>query len=107
MWVPETRHMSCDVLVFVKEPAEPVVSSDVGGVGVGLAMFGGTEWESGGAVRADSATRRRVPGGSSIYGADPGDEVVALTGMAPLYSMTPDSTCRSWAPHGGCPTARR
>jgi hypothetical protein len=40
VWVPETRHMSCDVLVFVKESAEPVVSSDVGGVGVGLAMFG-------------------------------------------------------------------
>ena len=39
MWVPQTRHMSCDVLVFVKESAEPVVSSDVGGVGVGLAMF--------------------------------------------------------------------
>jgi hypothetical protein len=40
VWVPETRHMSCDVLVLVKESAEPVVSSDVGGVGVGLAMFG-------------------------------------------------------------------
>lgn len=39
-----------------------------------------TEWESGGAVRVDSATRRRVPGGSSIYGADPGDEVVCPHG---------------------------
>ncbi|MDT7710339.1 MAG: hypothetical protein QOG20_5946 [Pseudonocardiales bacterium] len=47
MWVPETRHMSCDVLVFVKESAEPVVSSDVAGVGVGLAMFGERRKRSG------------------------------------------------------------
>jgi hypothetical protein len=40
LWVPETLHMSCDVLIFVEEAAEAVVSSDVVDRGSGA----GGEW---------------------------------------------------------------
>ena len=29
LWVPETLHMSCDVLIFVEEAADAVVSLDL------------------------------------------------------------------------------
>jgi hypothetical protein len=32
LWVPETRLTSCDLLIFVKETAEPIVSADADGV---------------------------------------------------------------------------
>jgi hypothetical protein len=34
LWVPETRLMSCDLLIFVDESTEPVESADAGGVGL-------------------------------------------------------------------------
>jgi hypothetical protein len=33
LWVPETLHTSCDLLILVNQPAEPGVSSDVVGLG--------------------------------------------------------------------------
>ena len=33
LWVPETLHMSCDVLIFVEEAAEAVVSLDLADLG--------------------------------------------------------------------------
>ena len=36
VWVPETRLTSCDLLIFVEETSESVMSADVGGVGLAL-----------------------------------------------------------------------
>jgi hypothetical protein len=33
VWVPETLHSSCDLLILVDQPVEPVASSDVVGLG--------------------------------------------------------------------------
>ena len=33
LWVPETLHMSCDLLIFVEEAADAVVSLDLADVG--------------------------------------------------------------------------
>ena len=33
LWVPETLHTSCDLLIFVEESAKPVASSDVADLG--------------------------------------------------------------------------
>jgi hypothetical protein len=35
VWVPETRLTSCDLLIFVEQPGEAVVSSDVVDLGSG------------------------------------------------------------------------
>ena len=40
LWVPETLHTSCDLLILVDQPAEPVASSDV--VDLGCCAVG--EW---------------------------------------------------------------
>jgi hypothetical protein len=37
LWVPETRLTLCDLLIFVEETSESVMSADVG---VGLALVG-------------------------------------------------------------------
>jgi hypothetical protein len=63
VWVPETPHMSRDLLIFVEQSSEPVAPSD----GVGLARRRLGEWPEGSglAERAVVARRGRSSRGSS------------------------------------------